>query len=375
MSLSIWESTSFPTPPRFTVIGAGIVGLWTAIHHKRRFPGHSVLVLERGPGPSGASLRNAGFACFGSPSELLADIAREGRDAALQRAEERWRGLLELRKELGDEAIGFEATGGHEIYKADDALYNRVAEGFDTLNTDLRVLFGREVYARADELLGAFGIMGMGHLIRTELEGPLDSGRLMSALMAKAQEAGVAMRTHAEVVAMVEQRDGVVLVLADGTHVMSAQVLVATNGFTPSLLPELDVHPARGQVLLTEPIAGLRLRGTFHMDEGYYYFRDCRGGILLGGGRHLDFEGERTAEPGTTPLIQDALERLIRDHLTDQPVRIRLRWSGVMAFGKEAKEPLVQRLNERMGVAVRLSGMGVAIGIRVARKAVEMMAE
>ena len=57
------------------VIGGGIVGLFTALFHKRAHPSHHVVVLEKGAFPSGASVRNAGFACFGSPSELLADIA------------------------------------------------------------------------------------------------------------------------------------------------------------------------------------------------------------------------------------------------------------------------------------------------------------
>ena len=74
------------------------------------FPHHHVVVLERGPFPSGASVKNAGFACFGSPSELLADLYNEGTDAMLYRVEERWHGLLELRKELGDATIGFEST-------------------------------------------------------------------------------------------------------------------------------------------------------------------------------------------------------------------------------------------------------------------------
>jgi hypothetical protein len=42
-----------------------------------------------------------------------------------------------------------------------------------------------------------------------------------------------------------------------------------------------------------------------------------------------------------------------------------------MAFGSRSKSPLVERIGERVVVAVRMGGMGVAIGIRVARRAVE----
>lgn len=64
---------------------------------------------------------------------------------------------------------------------------------------------------------------------------------------------------------------------------------------------------------LQHPFPDLRIKGTFHYKEGYYYFRDLAGGILLGGGRELDIDGETTAEEGTTPLIQDALETLLRE--------------------------------------------------------------
>lgn len=376
MSFSFWEQATFHAPPRLTIVGAGIVGLWTAIHFKRRFPKSKVLVLERGANPGGASVRNAGFACFGSPSELLADTQNEGSDAMLRRVEERWRGLLEMRAELGDGAIGFEQTGGHELYASDSHLYKRVQEGFDELNDELRRIFGEPPFRWSNERIEAFGISGLPHMTRTDLEGPVHSGKLIAALLLKAHEHGIQFRWNAVVTELSEQANHVLVRLNDSTVLKSEQVLLATNGFTPDLLPDLDVVPARGQVLLTEPIPGLRLRGTFHMEEGYYYFRDLNGGILIGGGRHLDIEGEATSNEGTTPMIQTALESIVREHLcSDASMQVRMRWSGTMAFGSRSKEPLVQRMSDRIGVAVRLSGMGVAIGIRVARRASEMMSE
>lgn len=375
MTRSIWEARAFHSRPRLTVVGAGIVGLFTALLYKRRFPHHRVLVLERGAHPSGASIRNAGFACFGSPSELLSDIDKEGADAALRRVEERWRGLQELRVELGDEHIGFEPTGGHEAYRIGDPLYPQVAEGFDGLNEKLRPILGQNAFQWSDERIAACGLQGVSHLAWTQLEGPIDSGMLMRALLQKAMESGVELRTNADVLSMEEHAMGVHLPLRDGEVLESEQVLVATNGYTPALLPDLDVLPARGQVLLTEQIEGLRLRGTFHMDEGFYYFRDCAGGVLLGGGRNLDLAGESTMADGTTPVIQEALERLLREViLPGVDYRIARRWSGIVAFGKDSKEPLVFRTRDRVGVAVRMGGMGVAIGIRVARRAVDLMA-
>ena len=373
--LSIWESTAFHHKAHFTVVGGGIVGLFAALFHKRAHPAHRVVVLERGPFPSGASVKNAGFACFGSPSELLADRAKEGEDAMLQRVEERWRGLLALRAELGDEGIGFQPTGGHEIYRKGDALYPQVAEGFDDLNRSLQPIFGRAVFAHADGLIGAMGLGAVEHLVRTDLEGPVDSGLLMRNLLAKATAAGIHFAANSQVERVEDEGTHVAIVLRGGDRLHAEQVLVATNGYTRTLLPQLDVVPARGQVLLTTPVEGLTLRGTYHVDEGFYYFRDHGGAVLLGGGRNLDIAGETTTDDAVTPLIQTALEQLLREVvLPGRSFAIAQRWSGIMGFGSTSKSPLVERTSERVGVAVRLGGMGVAIGIRVAQRAVAMMA-
>lgn len=373
--LSLWERTAFGQGPHLVVIGGGLVGLFTALHYQRRFPAHRVVVLERGSHPSGASVKNAGFACFGSPSELLADIAQEGEAVALARVEERWRGLLELRAELGDEAIGFEPTGGYELFHAADPRYPQVAAGFDRLNGLLQGIFGRSVFTWRDADAEALGLH-TAHLAFTDLEGPLDSGRLMQALLTKVVAAGIEVRWDHPVSGWDEQADGVVLRSPNRPALRAAQVVVATNGYLRELLPQADVSPARGQVLLTSPIDGLRLRGTFHAEEGYYYFRDHRGRVLLGGGRHLDKAGETTTADATTPLIQGALEHLLREVIVPgKAFSIEQRWSGVMGFRSQGKSPLVEAISPRMVVAAGLSGMGVAIGIRVARKAAGLVAD
>src|ERR1700754_3460624 len=75
---------------------------------------------------------------------------------------------------------------------------------------------------------------------------------------------------------------------------IAQQLLVATNAFALQLLPQLDITPARGQVLVTSPIDGLPFKGTFHFDEGYYYFRNLGDRVLLGGARNRAFEEEST---------------------------------------------------------------------------------
>lgn len=370
---SIWETRHFHRPPDVVVVGAGIVGLFTALFYKRANPHHHVVILERGPFPSGASVKNAGFACFGSPSELLADQAKEGTDAMLARVENRWKGLLELRAELGDAAIGFEPTGGHEIYGAHDPLYTYVAERFDALNATLRPIFGTSVFEWDDAAVARFGLSSGHRLVKTDLEGPLDSGALMLNLLRKVQSAGVMFRPNSSVASVEELPRGVEVRLEGGELLRTANVVLCTNGYTGQLFPDLPVIPARGQVLKTAPIPGLKLCGTFHYDEGFYYFRDHEGGVLLGGGRNLDVTGETTWEEATTEAIQNALEDLLRTVIVPgTDFQVVQRWSGIMGMGP-SKSPIVERRSERVVVAVRLGGMGVALGIRVARQAAQLI--
>ena len=74
MYLSYWELKSWFRNIDFTILGSGIVGLSCAIYLKNQFPKAKILVLEKGMMPHGGRTKNAGFACFGSLSEIISDI-------------------------------------------------------------------------------------------------------------------------------------------------------------------------------------------------------------------------------------------------------------------------------------------------------------
>ncbi|MDE3034316.1 MAG: FAD-binding oxidoreductase, partial [Acidobacteriota bacterium] len=152
----------------------------------------------------------------------------------------------------------------------------------------------------------------------------------------------------------------------------ASQVLFCTNGFTQRLLPGLGIVPARGQVLVTEPV-DLRWKGCFHLDESFVYFRDLStpegSRILLGGGRNTAFEAEATDEMTLTQPIQDRLEHLLREIiLPGRPVRVAKRWAGIMGFGPE-KKPIVKRLGPRTVLAFGCNGIGISLGILIAEEA------
>src|SRR4051812_3813439 len=108
---SYWELKQYFSGFDLVVIGGGIVGLSTAISYRQKHKTARVLILERGILPNGASTKNAGFACFGSVSELLADLAAMPESTVWSTVHMRWTGLQMLRKRLGDKQIGYKGLG------------------------------------------------------------------------------------------------------------------------------------------------------------------------------------------------------------------------------------------------------------------------
>ena len=359
---SYWEHHSFFGPADVAIIGAGLVGLTAALYLKQLRPAWRVVVLERGPLPSGASTKNAGFACFGSISELIEQEKRGNLQAVVAA---RWAGLARLRELLGDAALDYQPVGGYELFRhAEAGLAAECRDKIDYFNALLAPVVGQaRTFADASAEAGRFGFAGVGTLLKNEHEGCLDTGRMMRALLARAWAADVPVLTNCAVEAIETAATGQQLHLANGATVEARQVLLATNAFATELLPELAVTPGRGQVLVTEPLPDVHLPGTFHYDHGYAYFRqlpDHR--ILLGGGRNLDFAAEATTMPGLTAPVQAYLETLLHEVIVPgrQP-RIDYRWSGVMGFGP-ALAPIIDWARPGVLAAVRCNGMGVALG-------------
>jgi glycine/D-amino acid oxidase-like deaminating enzyme len=138
---------------------------------------------------------------------------------------------------------------------------------------------------------------------------------------------------------------------------------LCTNGFAQEYFQD-ELRPARAQVIVTKPLAH-HVKGTFHSERGYYYFRDIGQRILLGGGRQLDFQTETTTAFEKNELILSALlHKLKEEILPGLAFEIDYEWSGIMCVGAE-KKPIIRSLNKNVHAGVRMGGMGIAIGSAV----------
>lgn len=374
-SFSYWEKTQLLADIDVCIIGSGIVGLSTAIYLKKFAPTMRVIVLERGLLPAGASTRNAGFACYGSISELLADMDEQGPEQVFELVAQRFEGLLRLRRLLGDARIDYEALGGYEIFTdAEAASFEACQRQLPYFNEQLQAITGlNTTYSLlTQKKIQDFGLGKVKNIIHNGGEGQLNTGKLMAGLLEMARELDIEIWNNAEICYFEEVDKHVHLQLSANISLNCQQLIVCTNGFARQLLPGLDVNPARNQVWVTAPIADLKIKGSFHYQEGYYYFRNIEGRVLLGGGRHLDKENETTTQLGESEVIQQGLRKVLTEVILPKHIpQIDYKWSGIMGVGSE-KKPILSFVSKRVLVAVRMGGMGVAIGNQIGENAAKM---
>lgn len=373
--LSFWEQEAFFSDIQVAVIGSGIVGLNAALELKTRQPALGVAVLERGFLPAGASTRNAGFACFGSVTELLDDLQDRPATEVWDLVERRYRGLLRLREKLGDAALRYEPLGGYELFRPlEAATYATCLEALPDFNQEMaRITGDPATYVEASHRLTELPFRGVDHLLLNRLEGQLDTGQMMRTLLAKAQAAGVRVLNGVDLAQVLPTSGGVQVLTRNGWELFFEKVLICTNGFAQELWPELPVRPGRNQVLITAPLPQLPLAGAFHYDRGYFYFRNVGQRLLLGGGRNLDVAGETTTALGPHPEIRQALLDLLHAViLPDYPVAVERWWTGILGLGAE-KTPIIAPVAPNVFAAVRMGGMGVAIGTLVGEEAAQLL--
>jgi len=353
MNYSYWEIKEWFTNTDFTIVGSGIVGLSCALALRKKYPKAKIVILEKGLLPQGASTKNAGFACFGSLSDLV---------------EKRWEGLHLLRKTLGDKQIDYQQNNGYELF-LNSASYDACVSRKKEINQLLQPIFNTDVFSTSDNTFN-FQKTYSNYSVN-QFEGQIDTGKMMTQLLLLAQKKGIRILNSISVDEFIDDGQKVT-VKTDRLTFKTNKLLIATNGFANQLLFD-DVQPARAQVLITKPIKNLQIKGTFHIDKGYYYFRNIDNRILLGGGRNLDFKTEETVNFGITKLVQNKLEQLLKETiLPNRTIEIEHRWSGIMGVGHH-KKPIIKAVSNNVFCGVRHGGMGVAIGSLVGKELAELL--
>ncbi|MFT6814672.1 MAG: glycine/D-amino acid oxidase-like deaminating enzyme [Sphingobacteriales bacterium] len=365
MNLSYWEKNSILNGVDVLIVGGGIVGLCSAIMAKKRFPNQRIVLLEKHPFAAGASTKNAGFACFGSIGELIEHEKLVGEKAMKKLIQERWEGLQLLFSLIDESSIELEHLGGFEVFDSEESLDNSLSK-LDYYNHLVEDIVGANCFEKQDSTRYSFN--NVSGVIRNKYESQLHSGKLFLELKGKCAELGVEIFNGVTVLNVEEN-----MAETDVGVFNFNKALLCTNAFAPKLAPSINLKPGRGQILITKAIPNLQLKGSFHYDKGYFYFRNIHNRVLLGGGRNEFETNEQSTNLVTTSEVQDRLEVLLQTViLPNTKFEIESRWSGVMAFNKSGL-PILEELDTNVFFAGCSNGMGVALGAKLAKKAVERL--
>lgn len=227
--LSYWEKQSL-LQYDYIIAGSGIVGLSTAVSLKEKLPAAHVLVLEKDVLPTGASTKNAGFACIGSLTELLSDLQTMPAEEVIALLQMRRNGLQLLRKRIGDEYMEYRENGSHELIGAQE---EHTLTEIDRVNALLRPLLGGEAFTLVNHKIAGFGFNNqyVKALISNNYEGELHTGRMMRCLIDLAIAKGVEVKTGCTVSRLEDLQTGVRVVVprSNGEKEMRTDIIGTEN--------------------------------------------------------------------------------------------------------------------------------------------------
>ena len=354
--------------PDVIVVGGGVIG--TSIAWRLAESGRRVVLLEQRGICSGASGRNGGMTGAGSSMHAS---ARSGH-AVYALTTANLRALLTLHEEI-DTDFELRITGTMDVITTEEqwAHLARAVEAERDAGIAIELVdrdAAREFMpALAAEILGAAFTSDRGHLWPFAL---------VTGMAAAARRHGAEMRTGTRVSHLARSGDRVRGVVADGETLEADHVVLATNAWTPRLLPDLPrgaVVPARGQILVTQPLPPL-LACPFGTNFDKEYGRQTPGGhVLCGGYRRLDDnEGLGTYREETTIPVLAGIARCLTDLFPALRgnARVVRAWSGIMGFTADGL-PLIGLYDEAPGLtlAAGFNGGGfswaVVVGQVIAR--------
>jgi gamma-glutamylputrescine oxidase len=324
------------------IVGGGVTGCSCALALAEA--GLRVRLFEAREIAGGASGRNGGFALRGgaAPYPVLAESIGAGATAELWTWTE-----SELEQLVALAGDAFRATGSLRL-AADDEERDELREEYEALRDSGFAAEWRENLAAPIDRYPA----ALFH----PPDGVLQPARLVRRIAERAADAGAEIHEHTRV----DSRD----------ETGADTVVVATDGYPSGLLGEIEglIVPTRGQVIATEPIEELLFEVPHYGRHGFdYWHQRLDGRIVAGGFRDVSLDTEFTADEVTTPVVQEALERFVEEHV-GRPLRIDYRWAGIFGMVFDFL-PVVGRVPGADGlwIAGGYSGHGNVLGFACGR--------
>jgi glycine/D-amino acid oxidase-like deaminating enzyme len=303
--------------PDIVVIGAGALGLSTALHGA--LLGRSVLVIERDSAGSQASGRAAGLFKSVQADELRTELARRSISRAI--------------------SFGDWACEGLEVRQSGSYLVARTPahEAFLRTEAAQSVRWGADVReAGPDALNGTyFGPRGRAFALWCPediyIEEPMN---LIHALVKACKTRGVEFAEHESVTGVTLSGGEVTGVETDHRSVPARVVVDAAGAWTRQVArlagADVALAPVRHQLLITEPSDEVDPDGPIiRVADVAVYLRPARGGLMLGGFEADPLPVDLTAQPpafrtSDLPLDPAVLAKMASDVAAEVPLAGRL---------------------------------------------------
>lgn len=376
--ISIWERETYLQNFDFAIIGNGFTGMQLALQIRKKYYNAKIAIIDKGYISDGASMRNAGFACFGSVSEIIDDIAGQDESAVYDLVKMRFQGLQNIENDFGKKAIDYYTGNAQEVFLSSEIeQYETCLSNIDHVNKNMKAITGlSSTYkvingTKTTENSKNF----MPQVIVNELEGYLHTGKLYHEMQKQVIAADIFWICNFEVTSFDQINKKWCVKGKCEREIWAINVISCINASTPLIIKNHDLTPARGQIIVTEPLKEQTLNGIFHADKGYIYARPLGDRILIGGARNLDFKTENTHECAENRKITDALLNFVNQNLLNaEETKIAYKWSCIMAMSPtKGGLPIIKEEKPNLWLCYRLGGMGVALSSVVSRKMAAML--
>jgi gamma-glutamylputrescine oxidase len=355
LNYSFWE-LDYYAQADIVIVGGGIVGINAAISIKQAKPKLKVLVVEERWQGGGASVKNAGFVCFGSPTEMLDDIKHYGEDYAINIFAKRYEGAKKLLERVQPSAMQYSKVGGVEVY--DDKLVS--SDQHEYLNQLVYKAIGYENYFKIGTQTISPKFSTTASLMSEEAS--INPKLMMEALYTKAIDLGVKFLMTKVVDINCSNHE---IFVENGIVIKYQQLGLANNSFVQNLIPSYKIKPARNLVLVTEALQNISFTEVAHFDRGFVYFRRIGNRILIGGGRNIEIDHEFSDKLEVNENIKNYLLQFLIDKvLNGQKVSIEHIYIGILGFTEE-EFATIKKYDSSTWIASGLGGMGVAIGTKM----------
>lgn len=355
-------AAELPTTAEVVVVGAGMVGASAAYRLARA--GMRPLVVEATSPAHGASGRNAGLALAGLGGHFprVTRLVQDAGGRSILDYTTRSLGLLdELQAELRG-GFDWERAGSLDLFLDEDQARHgermaalQAAEGLEVSIVERAVLADLAPALAVDEVTAAKWTPG---------DGKLNPFRLVYGLLDAAVDAGATVVSGVRVEQLVASSGRAAGVVTSHGVVSAGAVLLATNAWTPALVPHVaaNLTPIREHVCVTEPVAPM-LGPGFETNQCNEYWRQMPTGEIVIGGYAVADDGmgigryEMEVRPQVPPRLAELLVRL---HPVLRDARFLRCWSGLLDFAS-LEMPMVGPLPAADGTP--LPGAFVACGL------------